>query len=105
MPDWSSVQEQTKETGTSSYLAFSPSLACSIPPASYSHLIFACFGLYVWEVFQTSDFELSVLQGRRKLRWQWVRFLPFFVLPGTDCDHRVHRVRFMSARITLDGSR
>ncbi|KAI0773896.1 hypothetical protein C8Q74DRAFT_1201136 [Fomes fomentarius] len=56
MPDWSSLLEQTKES------------------EAYSRLIFACFGLYVWEVFQTSDFELSILQGRRKLRWEWVLF-------------------------------
>ncbi|KAI0751393.1 hypothetical protein C8Q80DRAFT_1098417 [Daedaleopsis nitida] len=59
MVDWSSQREIAKEG------------------VSYSNLIFACFGLYIWEVFQTFDFELSILQRRRKLRWQWV---PFFFL-------------------------
>ncbi|KAI0721844.1 hypothetical protein C8T65DRAFT_169688 [Cerioporus squamosus] len=56
MVNWSSPQELAKEN------------------VAYANVIFACFGLYVWEVFQTSDFELSILQGRRKLRWQWVLF-------------------------------
>ncbi|RPD61894.1 hypothetical protein L226DRAFT_571294 [Lentinus tigrinus ALCF2SS1-7] len=53
MVNWSSPAELAKEG------------------VAYGNLIFACFGLYVWEVFQTSDFELSILQRRRKLRWQW----------------------------------
>ncbi|KAH9853731.1 hypothetical protein C2E23DRAFT_727987 [Lenzites betulinus] len=43
--------------------------------AGYVNSTFAFFGLYIWEVFQTSDFELSVLTGRRKIRWHWVIFL------------------------------
>ncbi|KAI0356603.1 hypothetical protein OH77DRAFT_212427 [Trametes cingulata] len=39
--------------------------------AAYVNITFAFFGLYIWEVFQTSDFELAVLQRRRKIRWHW----------------------------------
>ncbi|KAI9001230.1 hypothetical protein BD414DRAFT_452439 [Trametes punicea] len=42
---------------------------------AYVNILFAFFGLYVWEVFQTSDFEWAILQRRRKLRWHWVIFL------------------------------
>ncbi|EIW62081.1 uncharacterized protein TRAVEDRAFT_57188 [Trametes versicolor FP-101664 SS1] len=41
----------------------------------YVNVTFAFFGLYVWEVFQTSDFEWAVLTRRRKIRWHWVMFL------------------------------
>ncbi|KAI0771897.1 hypothetical protein BD413DRAFT_623974 [Trametes elegans] len=41
----------------------------------YINVVFAFFGLYIWEVFQTSDFEWSVIQRRRKIRWHWVLFL------------------------------
>ncbi|KAI0637840.1 hypothetical protein C8Q77DRAFT_1214825 [Trametes polyzona] len=43
----------------------------------YINVTFAFFGLYIWEVFQTSDFELSVITRRRKLRWHWVSFFLF----------------------------
>ncbi|KAI0676899.1 hypothetical protein C8Q78DRAFT_962386 [Trametes maxima] len=43
--------------------------------AGYVNVTFAFFGLYIWEVFQTSDFEWSVIQRRRKIRWHWVLFL------------------------------
>ncbi|THH18566.1 hypothetical protein EW146_g2440 [Bondarzewia mesenterica] len=29
----------------------------------------AFFGLYIWELFQTSDFEWSLFTGRRKFKW------------------------------------
>ncbi|KAI0663074.1 hypothetical protein C8Q70DRAFT_491292 [Cubamyces menziesii] len=57
MVDWASQEQVTKDEGV------------------YVNLVFAFFGLYVWEVFQTSDFEWAVLQRRRKLRWHWVIFL------------------------------
>ncbi|KAI0650051.1 hypothetical protein C8Q79DRAFT_923463 [Trametes meyenii] len=39
--------------------------------AGYVNVTFAFFGLYIWEVFQTSDFEWAVIQRRRKIRWHW----------------------------------
>ncbi|CCM02830.1 uncharacterized protein FIBRA_04942 [Fibroporia radiculosa] len=35
----------------------------------YSKLVFALFGVYVWEVFETSDFEWSLITRRRKFTW------------------------------------
>ncbi|KAG6880063.1 hypothetical protein C0992_006875 [Termitomyces sp. T32_za158] len=35
----------------------------------FAKLIFALFGVYVWELFMTSDFEWSLLSGKRKFRW------------------------------------
>ncbi|KAI9067601.1 hypothetical protein FKP32DRAFT_1755020 [Trametes sanguinea] len=54
MADWTSTAELTKDK------------------TAYVNVVFAFFGLYVWEVFQTSDFEWSVIQRRRKIRWHWV---------------------------------
>ncbi|KAH9943089.1 uncharacterized protein BXZ73DRAFT_97147 [Epithele typhae] len=60
MPDWSDPKELQHES------------------VAYTNVIFACFGLYIWEVFQTFDFELSLLRGRRKFRLEWV-FPPVFM--------------------------
>ncbi|EPT02874.1 hypothetical protein FOMPIDRAFT_1015128 [Fomitopsis schrenkii] len=35
----------------------------------YEKLVFALFGLYVWELFQTSGFEWSLITRTRKLTW------------------------------------
>ncbi|TFY65101.1 hypothetical protein EVJ58_g2196 [Rhodofomes roseus] len=35
----------------------------------YGKLVFALFGVYVWEVFQTSGFEWSLITRTRKLKW------------------------------------
>ncbi|CDO74030.1 hypothetical protein BN946_scf185043.g80 [Trametes cinnabarina] len=54
MADWTSPEELSKDK------------------SAYVNIVFAFFGLYVWEVFQTSDFEWSVIQRRRKIRWHWL---------------------------------
>ncbi|KAI0370245.1 hypothetical protein BV20DRAFT_966875 [Pilatotrama ljubarskyi] len=54
MVDWTSPELLAKDKG------------------AYVNITFAFFGLYIWEVFQTSDFELAVLQRRRRIRWHWV---------------------------------
>lgn len=43
---------------------------------AYANVIFASFGLYIWEVFQTSDFEWAVFEGKRKLK---LDMIPFFI--------------------------
>ncbi|KAH9844029.1 uncharacterized protein C8Q71DRAFT_696729 [Rhodofomes roseus] len=40
----------------------------------YGKLVFALFGVYVWEVFQTSGFEWSLITRTRKLKWPLVIF-------------------------------
>ncbi|KAH9938427.1 uncharacterized protein B0H18DRAFT_967113 [Fomitopsis serialis] len=40
----------------------------------YGKLVFALFGLYVWELFQTSGFEWSLITRTRKLTWPLVIF-------------------------------
>ncbi|KAF9821432.1 hypothetical protein IEO21_00678 [Rhodonia placenta] len=40
----------------------------------YGKLIFALFGLYVWELFQTSGFEYSIITMKRKFTWPLVLF-------------------------------
>ncbi|TBU32089.1 hypothetical protein BD311DRAFT_775638 [Dichomitus squalens] len=74
MVDWTSQQELTRDG------------------AANINVVFASFGLYIWEVFQTSDFEWSILQGKRKLTIsilplpsltsfcaKGMRYLPFFI--------------------------
>lgn len=58
MVDWTSQTELARET------------------VAYANVIFASFGLYIWEVFQTSDFEWSVIEGKRKLK---LEMIPFFI--------------------------
>ncbi|EIM88245.1 uncharacterized protein STEHIDRAFT_155595 [Stereum hirsutum FP-91666 SS1] len=41
---------------------------------AFTKILFTFFGIYVWELFQTSDFEISILLGRRKLQWPMVFF-------------------------------
>ncbi|OBZ77106.1 hypothetical protein A0H81_03541 [Grifola frondosa] len=35
----------------------------------FTNVIFACFGLYAWEILQTSHFEWSIVKGQRKFSW------------------------------------
>jgi len=42
----------------------------------FQKLIFCLFGLYIWELFTTCDFEWSLITKRRRLRWP----LTFFFL-------------------------
>ncbi|OCH94261.1 hypothetical protein OBBRIDRAFT_723213 [Obba rivulosa] len=43
----------------------------------FEKLMFAVFGVYVWELFQTSTFEWTLLSGKRKFTWPLV--IPFFL--------------------------
>ncbi|KZT72626.1 hypothetical protein DAEQUDRAFT_663805, partial [Daedalea quercina L-15889] len=40
----------------------------------YGKLVFALFGVYVWELFQTSGFEWSLITRSRKFTWPLVIF-------------------------------
>ncbi|PSR73661.1 hypothetical protein PHLCEN_2v10580 [Hermanssonia centrifuga] len=51
MVDWTSPTEITGEADV------------------FGKLIFSLFGLYVWEIFQTSDFDWSIITGKRKFVW------------------------------------
>ncbi|KAH9951797.1 hypothetical protein B0H21DRAFT_775945 [Amylocystis lapponica] len=42
---------------------------------AYGKLVFAIFGVYLWELFQTSNFEWSLITGKRKFVWPMVIFL------------------------------
>ncbi|TFK27079.1 hypothetical protein FA15DRAFT_666815 [Coprinopsis marcescibilis] len=41
---------------------------------AFQKIIFAFFGLYVWELFMTSDFEWSLLSRKRRFHWPLVFF-------------------------------
>lgn len=47
--------------------------------------MFALFGLYVWELFQTSGFEWSLITRTRRFTWPLVSDVePRCLLPRTD---------------------
>lgn len=56
MVNWSDPQELARDTDV------------------FDKLIFALFGINVWEIFTTWDFEWSLLTGRRKFRWPLIFF-------------------------------
>ncbi|KAJ3981861.1 hypothetical protein F5890DRAFT_1533003 [Lentinula detonsa] len=41
---------------------------------AFDRVVFCFLGVTIWELFSTWDFEWSLLQGRRKLRWPLVFF-------------------------------
>ncbi|KIM45814.1 hypothetical protein M413DRAFT_64354 [Hebeloma cylindrosporum] len=41
-------------------------------------IVFSLFGVYVWELFVTWDFEWSLISQRRSFRWPLVNFFFFF---------------------------
>ncbi|KZW03904.1 hypothetical protein EXIGLDRAFT_663273 [Exidia glandulosa HHB12029] len=54
---------------------------------AFSKLMFALFGLYVWEMLTTMRFELSILNGSKRFQWPLVfyfllRYSLFFALLG-----------------------
>ncbi|PCH41403.1 hypothetical protein WOLCODRAFT_89251 [Wolfiporia cocos MD-104 SS10] len=51
MVNWSSPAEIAVDTGV------------------YDKLVFSLFGVYVWELFQTSNFEWSLITRKRKFTW------------------------------------
>ncbi|KAJ3522561.1 hypothetical protein NM688_g8857 [Phlebia brevispora] len=55
---------------SSSSPSFSPSLLeLARDDDAFTKLIFSLFGLYVWELFQTGNFEWSLLTRKRKFAW------------------------------------
>lgn len=57
MVNWSSPQEIVRDTTV------------------YENVVYVLFGLYVWELFQTSSFEWSLVTRARKFAWP---LIPFF---------------------------
>lgn len=51
MPNWSSFEEILRDADV------------------FMKLIFVLFGLYVWEVITTANFDFEVFTGRRRFRW------------------------------------
>ncbi len=45
----------------------------------FAKLVFVLFGVYVWELFTTCDFEWSLLSGRRRFRWPLVSFAALLI--------------------------
>lgn len=61
----------------------------------FTKLIFALFGLYLWEIFQTSDFEWSIITGKRKFGWPLIffflcRYCMGFAFVGLIISFEVH---------------
>ncbi|EAU84579.2 hypothetical protein CC1G_00098 [Coprinopsis cinerea okayama7 len=49
---------------------------------AFEKIIFAFFGLYLWELFMTCDFEWSLITRKRRFHWPLVSDL----FPGMYCD-------------------
>ncbi|KAG5654460.1 hypothetical protein H0H81_001959 [Sphagnurus paluster] len=65
----------------------------------FSKLILALFGVYIWELFTTCDFEWSLMSGRRRFRWPLVRQSRCFQAMSICTDITLHRVRVPSLRL------
>jgi hypothetical protein len=61
-------------------------------------LIYTLFGLYVWELFITCDFEWSLITKRRKFRWPLASVLVGLLICFADSQIRV---RGLYRRINL----
>ncbi|KAF9008688.1 hypothetical protein BDQ17DRAFT_1236446 [Cyathus striatus] len=57
--------------------------------AAFQKLIFTLFGLYVWELFLTWDFEWSLIRGRRKFRWPLVCTASQKLIPDFFFNNRI----------------
>ena len=70
MVQWAAAAEVAKEAGTSfnRFFEFRPDTL----PGIFTKLIFCLFGIYVWEIFQTSDFEWCLITRKRKFTWPLV---------------------------------
>lgn len=73
MVQWNDATEIAKESRTSLIFSlFHIAEFCLRCVEIFTKLIFALFGLYLWEIFQTSDFEWSIITGKRKFGWPLV---------------------------------
>ena len=71
---WAAAAEIAKEAGMfSKYLSFVD--ASDLRIGIFTKLIFCLFGIYVWEIFQTCDFEWSLITRKRKFSWPLVWLL------------------------------
>ncbi|TFY72477.1 hypothetical protein EVG20_g511 [Dentipellis fragilis] len=50
---------------------------------AFNKVVLSCFGLYVWELFVTVDFEWSIFTGRRSCQWHLVSHA---ITLRTKCD-------------------
>lgn len=40
---------------------------------AFTKAVYLLFGIYIWEICMTGNFELSIFMGRRKFAWPLVR--------------------------------
>lgn len=74
MVDWSSPKEIEKDSGEFRLILKSNGSVFELLELDvFLKLIFSLFGVYIWELFTTCDFEYSLLSRRRTFRWPLVR--------------------------------
>ena len=73
MVNWSDPKEIALDNGASH--SYSRLLVLNSYTDVFDKLIFTFFGLNLWEIFVTCDFEWSLITRRRKFRWPLVRLL------------------------------
>lgn len=79
MVEWSTPQEISKDAGKRNqvFKMLHASLIIVVIVDVFSKLVFSLFGVYLWELFVTWDFEWCLLTGRRKFRWPLVSLTTF----------------------------
>jgi len=81
MVRWSNTEEIAKDGGE-----HAKTFLHEVPMIKFidvfAKLVFVLFGVYVWELFTTCDFEWSLLSGRRRFRWPLVSFATLLLWYG-----------------------
>ncbi|KAJ3977266.1 hypothetical protein EV361DRAFT_863969 [Lentinula raphanica] len=55
---------------------------------AFDRVVFCFLGVTIWELFSTCDFEWSLIQGRRKLRWPLVKTFQSKLVWSTNIGSR-----------------
>lgn len=72
MARWAASEDIARETGMCrDHQCFGDSFNM-VGAGTFEELLLCLFGLYLWEVLQTSDFEWSLLSRARKFSWPFV---------------------------------
>ena len=72
MARWTAAEEVARETGTFGDVVRPRHPLNMVGVGIFEELLLCLFGLYLWEVLQTGDFEWSLLTRARKFSWPFV---------------------------------
>lgn len=78
MVHWRDPMEIARDSGIW-WFSISKSILLTFRSDVFLKLIYALFGVYVWELFITCDFEWTLITRRRKFHWPLVCFIMLHV--------------------------